>query len=191
CTVTGNSAVSGGGGAFGGTLNNCIVYFNTAPDDANHYQDSSVSTVLNFCCTTPLPTDGVGNFTNAPLFFDQAGGNLRLQSNSPCINAGNNSYAPRPTDLDGNPRIVGGTVDIGAYELQPLNHAPVAVARVFPRFQIFGDETNLVVLSPNNTHALVFFDGSLSTDLDNDPLQYFWFEAGQTNVFGIGIVATN
>jgi hypothetical protein len=44
--------------------------------------------------------------------------NLRLQATSPCINAGKNSLVSWATDLDGNPRIVGGTVDIGAYEYQ-------------------------------------------------------------------------
>jgi len=63
-------------------------------------------------------TNGVGNITNAPLFVDCDGGNLRLQSNSPCINTGRNAYAPGATDLDGFPRIVSGTVDMGAYEFQ-------------------------------------------------------------------------
>ncbi len=112
-TLTGNSANSGGG-AFGGTLNNCVVYYNAAVLGVADYS----YTTLNYCCTTPLPPGGSGNFTNAPLFVDQSGGNLRLQSNSPCINAGLNAYAPAGLDLDGQPRIVGGTVDVGAYEFQ-------------------------------------------------------------------------
>src|SRR5439155_24894786 len=91
------------------TLNNCIVYFNTSTNGANF--DPQFST-LNYCCTKPMPTNGFSNITLAPLFVDQAAGNLRLQSNSPCINAGNNAYAPTGLDLDGNPRIAGGTIDI-------------------------------------------------------------------------------
>jgi hypothetical protein len=110
CTVTGNS----GWGASSATLNNCIVYFNSATNGGNYDPYST----LNYCCTTPMPTNGVGNITNTPLFVDQANGNLRLQTNSPCINAGNNAFVVGSTDLDGNPRTVSGTVDMGAYEFQ-------------------------------------------------------------------------
>lgn len=114
CVLTGNSATSEGGGTYGSTLYNCIVFFNTAANGANYYQDD-----LYYCCTTPPPTSGVGNITNAPLFLNMNGwSNLRLQSNSPCINAGNNDYVTNSTDLDGRPRSVGGTVDMGAYEFQ-------------------------------------------------------------------------
>jgi PKD repeat protein len=110
CTLTGNSARYGGGGASICALYNCIVYFNTANYDSY--------CTLNYCCTTPLPANGVRNITSDPLFVDYTHGNLRLQSNSPCINAGNNAYVTTTTDLDGYPRIVNGTVDIGAYEYQ-------------------------------------------------------------------------
>jgi hypothetical protein len=115
CTLYGNSA-SQGGGASSGTMNNCIAYFNTGAQGANYE-----GTVLNYCCATPQPSQtagGVGNISNAPLFVDSASGNLRLQPDSPCINAGNNAYSPAGPDLDGNPRNIGGTVDIGAYESQ-------------------------------------------------------------------------
>jgi len=113
CTLTGNFAIRYGGGTFSCTLNNCIVYYNTAPNSENI---SGIT--INYCCTMPLPA-GTGNFTNAPLFVDTNGwSNLRLQASSPCINAGNNAYAPGLADLDGNPRISGGLVDLGAYEFQ-------------------------------------------------------------------------
>lgn len=118
CTLVGNytSNPSGTAGASVCTLYNCILYYNTAPssNSASNYLGST----LTNCCTMPLPTSGSGNFTNAPIFISMANGNYRLQTNSPCINAGNNSYVTVSADLDGRPRIVGGTVDIGAYEFQ-------------------------------------------------------------------------
>jgi hypothetical protein len=138
CTLTGNSAASGGGayggalnnctlagntaqyggGAYGGSLNNCIVYFNRALLGGPNYLFGT----HNYCCTSPLP-GGPGNLTNAPLFVDTNGwSDLRLPATSPCVNAGNNEFAAGMTDLEGNPRIVGGTVDLGAYESQWINH---------------------------------------------------------------------
>ena len=127
CTLTGNWVwAGGGGGAFSSTLNNCIVFYNSAPNGPNYYYCT-----LDYSCTTPLAA-GLGNITNEPVFVNTNGyvpqgqaivmtdlmTDLHLQSNSPCINSGRNAYAPGSTDLDGNPRIVGGTVDIGAYEFQ-------------------------------------------------------------------------
>jgi hypothetical protein len=116
CTLTGNTASIAGGAAYS-TVKNSILYSNIATNGANYLEDVNHG-ILNSCCTTPMPTNGFGNITNAPLFVDQVGGNLRLQSNSPCINAGNNAYVAFATDLDGNLRIQGGTVDIGAFEFQ-------------------------------------------------------------------------
>jgi hypothetical protein len=67
---------------------------------------------------SPYVSLGIGNFTNAPLFVNEANGNFRLDPPSPCINTGYNPYAAGSTDFDGNPRIVSGTLDIGAYEYQ-------------------------------------------------------------------------
>jgi hypothetical protein len=148
CTLTGNSAAEGGGGACESTLYNCIVYYNTAPNGANYFTGvtqwgEEVSTVLNVCCTTPLPTNGIGNITGPPRFIDMDAGDFRFQEDSPCIDAGTNlvglpivqdgwdentgeplfrAYTYDPTDIFGNTRFIDGNFDgkvawdIGAYE---------------------------------------------------------------------------
>jgi hypothetical protein len=145
CTLTGNSALEGGGTS-DGMLNNCIVYFNSAAYNENFSFDT-----LNYCCTMPLPTNGVGNVTSDPLFVDTNGwADLRLQSNSPCINAGNNAYALAGADLDGNPRVVGGTVDIGAYEYQSLSLINFNVVSNQAGFNITGQSNQVVILETSS-----------------------------------------
>jgi hypothetical protein len=111
-TLWGCTLIENESGVFASVVYNSIVILNDADGGPNY----DASSFLNYCCTTPMPPDGFGNITNAPLFVDLPGGNLRLQLNSPCINTGNNDYVTTATDLDGNPRILDGTVDIGAYE---------------------------------------------------------------------------
>ncbi len=137
CTLVGNSALTAGGGAYAGggfvgMLNNCIVYDNTAPLGANYSSNDppNGTNVLAYCCTTPLPPDNISsnNIIGPPLFINEAAGNLRLQSNSPCIDAAFNGFATNTTDLDGNLRIIGPSVDMGAYEFQG---PPLAVFRAW------------------------------------------------------------
>ncbi|TAK43589.1 MAG: hypothetical protein EPO28_05820, partial [Saprospiraceae bacterium] len=59
-----------------------------------------------------------------PLFADTAASDFTLLPCSPAINAGDNAIVDSLgilTDLAGNPRILGGTVDMGAYEAPALS----------------------------------------------------------------------
>jgi PKD repeat protein len=106
CTVVGNSS----GGTAYCTVKNCIVF--------NNNGDNHSGSTLDYSCTEPPPGAGIGNISLPPLFVNPATGDFHLQASSPCINAGNNASAAAGPDLDGLTRIVGGTVDMGAYELQ-------------------------------------------------------------------------
>lgn len=59
-------------------------------------------------------TSAYGN----PLFVNTGEFNFKLQSSSPCIDAGDPAYTPSTDELDfdKNPRKIGACVDRGAYE---------------------------------------------------------------------------
>ena len=127
CTIAGNSA-SDGGGIYsywtntGVSITNSIVALNSAVNDANIGGVVSAGSGYNLIGVTspgfirdPGPGgDGIWGTD------DDDFGDVRLSATSPAIDGGDNGAIPQGTtvDLDGNPRIYGETVDIGAYEYQ-------------------------------------------------------------------------
>jgi parallel beta-helix repeat protein len=63
---------------------------------------------------------GPGNVDSDPCFLDVSSGDYHLRCDSACIDAGDPNYVgePNETDMDGNPRVVNGRVDMGAHEFQ-------------------------------------------------------------------------
>ncbi len=75
--------------------------------NANLYQSATVLAVGN---------SGNDISGTDPLFVNAAAGNYRLQNASVAINSGVYASSMADIDLAGNPRVVGSTVDRGAYE---------------------------------------------------------------------------
>ncbi|GAB3025562.1 hypothetical protein GCM10027185_25910 [Spirosoma pulveris] len=96
--------------------------------------------------------------------------NLQLNPCSPAINTGNTSYytdrSSQQTDIAGNPRIAGGTIDIGAFEFQGTPATLLAITRQ-PASQstvVAGAtvETTVGLNAPADSYAW-YKDGSLVT----------------------------
>ena len=145
CTIVSNVSVaySGGGVRFylsGGEVRNCIVRDNVAPGSANIDSYSPSDGTVEYTCTTPAYA-GTGNITNAPLF--RAVGDYRLDYRSPCLEAGTNqSWMTGAVDLDGQARLSGTRVDLGAYE-RPFMYASKAGSNIVPYASWATAATNL------------------------------------------------
>jgi hypothetical protein len=110
--ISGNSAGGYGGGLAycSGNVSNCIVWSNL-PE-----QIHNVTTVQYSDVQDGRP--GEGNIDADPCFVNPTGGNYHLSSDSLCIDAGDPVFNPTPgeVDIDGEPRVMGGCVDMGADE---------------------------------------------------------------------------
>ena len=91
CTVAANSA-AGAGGSDGGTLVNCIVYYNRGGGVLDNYSGDS----LIYCCTVPLPPNDEGNITNAPILISAS----HIHATSPCVGEAWRAQITSP-DIDG------------------------------------------------------------------------------------------
>jgi predicted outer membrane repeat protein len=149
CTVSGNSAGQNGGGLFVNSLTsatallrNTIVAGNLGsstvigPDISGPLDGSS----NNLVGTTDGSLSGISNASNGNLIGTPAspidprlgpladnGGPTRTQAplaDSPARGAGSLTFAT-PTDQRGQPRVVGGEIDLGAYQVQTGVAGPV------------------------------------------------------------------
>ncbi len=122
CTFAGNISQDGGGifnyALTTTTVTNSIVWGNTSTSGGSQIFIATITGTnvsISYSCVQDGTTDN-NNITDDPMLSSS----LQLQPVSPCINKGNNVTVPDEVivDLAGNPRIIGGTVDIGAYEYQ-------------------------------------------------------------------------
>ncbi len=151
-TITANTTDSGGGiccleTSSPAVCNNIVAFNSSGIYDGTDYSpyppgtptllsnDVYGNTARNYSGLAP----GNGDISADPLFLNSAGGNYRLSAGSPCINAGTDSVVTAPPfltnssgfiiDLDGNPRIVGGTVDMGCCEWQGVAYLVPTVSQ--------------------------------------------------------------
>ncbi len=132
CTLTGNTAVFRGSGLCYEEdylrsmtrLSNCIIWGNTSgtlAKTANEVFFVDTNPTISHSNIRVNPGSpvygGAGNISGTPMFVDPDNDDFHLLPESPCINAGANSTSNLPDhDFEGTPRILHGTVDMGAYE---------------------------------------------------------------------------
>lgn len=146
-TLVGNAAQYGGGVRFSnGTstvvLVNNLVAMNTSGIFKETYGQPSGSTTLRNNCVygntgydysgLANPTGTNGNISVEPKLIAREFGDFHIRHDSPCANTGDDSSVqPGWTDMDGEARIQGAQVDIGADESDGVVRDPVrAVIRV-------------------------------------------------------------
>lgn len=117
------------GASWGGTVANNIVSGMTStgialfqPTLTSGVVDNDHNLTFDVGFNNFMP--GPGTLSADPLFV--GAGDYRLSDPSPARNSGNDTRVPvdLTTDLEGNPRIFGGRVDMGAYESASLVSAP-------------------------------------------------------------------
>lgn len=102
-----------------------------------------------------------------------------------------NYFGPDSFTFKVNDGQVDSEVATMSITVNSVNDAPFAVAEVAPLFRGTGGDTNLYILSRNNTNAAVIFDGSKSWDVENDPLTFAWFEFDPAHPLATGVRSTN
>jgi hypothetical protein len=132
---------------------------------ANNDVFTSGAAAISGNCT--VATGNNGNISSDPLFVDPAVNNFHLQTTSPAIDAGNNTarIALPATDLEGNPRVFNGTVDMGALEFQGATTTTFsATSLTFPATEVGATSSQSVTISNTGSVALQIIPFNISGD---------------------------
>ncbi|RZJ73415.1 MAG: hypothetical protein EOO45_10155, partial [Flavobacterium sp.] len=142
--------------------NSSVAFFNSIVNGTVDRNNSTVSFVSSLVAgsggsaewDTSYGTDSGNNIDANPQFADANNGDYSLLVASPAINAGNSSFFPdasTATDLNGNPRVFGSSIDMGAYELQSQPVVIVPYCTPAPSSVDGLGITNFTLGSINNT----------------------------------------
>ena len=148
CTFNRNSSGESGGGIDVGHLShliltNCILWGNSdnsGMGELSQIGPEALTRSINYSCIQGWTgaLGGTGNIGTDPCFVDPLRDDCHLLANSPCINTGDPSYSGTDeTDIDGQPRVIGGRVDMGADEFN-LEDPSIGISP--PAFEFFAEE---------------------------------------------------
>ncbi|MFH2001093.1 MAG: hypothetical protein ABIK28_15530 [Planctomycetota bacterium] len=113
CTVAANLSLESVGGGVYCTSSSKIINSLLWSNIGDNTYGSSTPVIMY--CNTQKEWAGTGNISRNPDFVNPASGNYHISRLSSCINLGTGVDAPND-DVDGNPRPIMGSIDIGADE---------------------------------------------------------------------------
>ena len=128
--------------------------YNSDPVFQNNDVFSTVGPAYQSC---PDFTGSDGNISADPLFAAPFSGDLHIQSRSPAVNAGTSSAPNLPKkDFDGDPRILGRSIDIGVDEFSPRTTLTLSALNLsYAQTQVGQTSAPQTITISNNGHAAI------------------------------------
>jgi len=164
CNIVGNS----GFGVDKSQVDNSIVYYNVS-GNVSPYNSST----FNYCCTTPLPTNGIGNISDEPLLADLS----HISAVSPCRGAGNAAYTSG-VDIDGETWLAPPSIGSDEYQAGAITGPLTVAIGTSATNVVTGFQLNLVsqISGHASSNQWDFADGTTSANRQFE--SHAWNTAG-------------